>query len=501
MTARFLLLLLSCLCLLPAHGSTCIDCTARCCAQSALGQVCEPSCQRDCDAARQICLSQTSTTPTQNSPLVARVEPAISGGMLLPGWQAVAEQALSDIRSVERQMHPAAVDAPRATGDGAQAQLLIDRFVADTGTVTPQASAQGRERQLIESLWQAGTLDAAPDEAAAQRLARSNTFAGATAQLARSVYAGPPGAAAYAAWWAYRQPGATPMQALRVGLLAGGGLWDAELSGDGPTAPAQVVQRTSLAAALGGLAVAGAGGDEQALRASFFDSGAAVLLQDGAQVDCFSARVECQDLPADALVNRAGRAVGWAPERLRPMAPGVGVDFPLTPQANQAPAPILARPQGSLVLDQSWTLSWQFPKGMERGVLYPSLVLTGARPGDVARAAASTAKVAAPAAPKAVTEPALEAALADPPAAGPAEPAARPPTRVLCQRGADRRFVWLLPADPKGGYVCRVMYQVGKTPSVLWNAQQNSAACVTKAEARVAQEQARGYQCSKVPMP
>lgn len=501
MTARFLLLLLPCLFLLPAHASTCIDCTARCCAQSALGQVCEPSCQRDCDAARQICLSQTSTTPTQNSPLVARVEPAISGGMLLPGWQAVAEQALGDIRTVERQMHPGAVDAPRASGDGARAQPLIERFVADSASAPEGGSGQGREQQLIETLWQTGTLDAAPEETAAQRLARSNTFAGATAQLARSVYAGPPGAAAYAAWWAYRQPGATPMQALRVGLLAGGGLWDAELSGDGPTAPAQVVQRTSLAAALGGLAVAAAGGDEQALRASFFDSGAAVLLQDGAQLHCFSARVQCQHLPAEAVVSRAGRAVGWAPERLRPMAPGVGVDFAPTPPANHAPTPILARPQGSLALDQGWTLNWQFPKGMEPGVLYPSLVLTGARPGDVASAAAPAAKVAAPAAPKAVSEPALEAALAEPPAAGPAEPAVRAPTRVLCQRGADRRFVWLLPADPKGAYVCRVMYQVGNTPSVLWNAQQNSAACVAKAEARVAQEQARGYQCSKVPMP
>jgi hypothetical protein len=365
-------------------------------------------------------------------------------------------------------MHPDAAQAPVVPSDGTQAKRLIEAFLASAGRATADGAAQAREQQLIENLWQAGTRDDAINELAAERVARGYVFASAEAQLGRSVYGGPAGGAAYAAWWAYRQPGGTAAQAVRVGLLAGQGLWEAELGSDPQGAAAQRVHSTSLAAALGGVAVAAAGGDEQALRAAFFDSGAAVLLQDGAQLYCFSARVQCQNLPPTptptASASRAGRNL----DPLQPVAPGVGMDFPAFAPGSQMPA--LPRPQGSLALDQGWALSWQMPQGVERGVLYPTVVL-------------SQGGSATPV-----------------PTAAPVQMATS--TRVICERGADSRSIWLLPADPKAGYVCRAMYQVAQqTPAVLWNALQNPEVCAAKAEARADQHEAQGYTCHAVAAP
>jgi hypothetical protein len=391
-------------------------------------------------------------------------EPAASGGVLLPGWQAVAEQALGDIRTVAMQMHPDAPQTPDTASDGPQAKRLIDAFLASAGRAAADGAAQAREQQLIDNLWQTGTRDDAMNELAAERVARGYVFASAEAQLGRSVYGGPAGGAAYAAWWAYRQPGGTAQQAVRVGLLAGQGLWEAELGSDPQGAAAQMVHSTSLAAALGGVAVAAAGGDEQALRAAFFDSGAAVLLQDGAQLYCFSARVQCQNLPAVASASRAGRTL----DSLQPVAPGVGMDFPAFEQGSQVPT--LSRGQGSLALDQGWTLNWQMPQGVDRGVLYPTVVLTQA------------------------------GSFTPPPPTPPVQTVTT--TRVICERGADSRTIWLLPADPKAGYVCRAMYQVAQqTPAILWNAQQNPEVCAAKAEARAEQHEAQGYTCRKVAAP
>lgn len=410
-------------------------------------------------------------------------EPAVSGGILLPGWQAVAEQALGDIRTVALQMHPDAAQAAVVASDGPPAKPLIDRFLANADVATQGSAAQAAAQPLIESLWEAGTRDGASNELAAERVARSYTFASAEAQLGRSVYGGPPGGAAYAAWWAYRQPGGTALQALRVGLLAGEGLWEAELGSDPQGAAAQMVRSTSLAAALGGVAVAAAGGDEQALRGAFFDTGAAVLLLNGSQLNCFSARVQCQNLPAATVASRAGRTL----DQLQPVAPGVGMDFPAFEQGSQVPT--VPRAQGSLALDQGWTLSWQMPQGIARGVLYPTLVLTQ---GVSSAPAPTLASV-----PSSTTAPSTNASA---PATAPVQ--VETATRVICERGADSRALWLLPADPKAGYVCRAMYQVAQqAPSVLWNALQNPEVCAAKAEARVDRDEAQGFKCRKVAAP
>jgi WD40 repeat protein len=131
----------------------------------------------------------------------------------------------------------------------------------------------------------------------------------AAAGSAAAIYGGPAGAAAYAAWSTYRRTGNVDM-ALRAGVLA------AVTSQTGSSVaklPAgttgEIIKKAAVAGAAGGISVAAAGGDEQAIKDGFLKSAGAVLVQGGSDklkayspnakdaydtVQCISARdVDC----------------------------------------------------------------------------------------------------------------------------------------------------------------------------------------------------------------
>lgn len=373
---------------------------------------------------------------------------AVADGMLRPGWGPVAEQALNDIRAAAMQMHPGDTQAS-ASGDavGDTAQPAIEAWMAGRG-----GTASGEAD--LTALWQASAGSEVGKENGADRVARAFTLGNATSQLASSVYGGPPGAAAYAAWWAYHQPNATPLQAVRVGVISAAALWDTQKDASGAGVSPQIVRRTSLAAALGGLAIAAAGGDEQAVRSLFFESGAAVLLQEGSRLDCLSATVKCQGTPGKPVAG------------LEPVASYEGM---LEAGHAGAQTSTLSRPEGSLALDRGWTLGWHIPTTLRSGALYPMVVLTHGRAPAIA---------AAP--------PAIEPDALPPTAAG--------ATRYLCEKHGDTRAIWVEPGNQPRS-VCRTLYRIDKTTAVLWNAQQNPEVCEAKAKAQVKREQAKGYQC------
>ncbi len=389
--------------------------------------------------------------------------PAFAESMLMPGWAPIAAQALGDIRAAEQQQHPGASTAPRpeSTAEAQAAKAAFDTFIAAKGGVPQSGEAEAGAGELIDSVVQALAGNEAATPNGADRVARAFTLGNAMAQLASGVYGGPPGGAAYASWWAYQQPGATAAQALRVGLLAGVGLWGVRKDTDGTEVPTVVIQRTSLAAALGGLAIAAAGGDEQALREVFFDAGAAVLWQDGSRVYCFSGLVHCQQPPASAAVYQGDRLQGWALGQLEPVSAQAGALPAQTSGRLPTTTPMALHNSGSIPLDSGWTLSWQVPQGIEPGLLYPVVALT-------------------------------RGAAAPPPAASSVPTVA---SRYLCEQRGATRAIWVVPGDKQAGYVCRTMYQVDKTRAVLWNALQNPDVCEAKARAQVAREQAHGYQC------
>jgi hypothetical protein len=222
------------------------ECADRCCAQSALGEVCAADCQLQCEKTG---LTDPIAVALGDAPAPAGDPPALKPGMLQPGWQPIAEQAMGDIRTGVMQAHP---DASRATAlgdDNGTVRTAIYAFVMAAGSAKPAAdTAQGAEDSLVDAFWQSSIGPQTSEANGTERITRAYTFANAITQLSHSVYGGPPGAAAYAAWWAYQQPDTSPAQALRIGLLVGAGLWASERHGDGQPVAVAEVQRSSLAA-------------------------------------------------------------------------------------------------------------------------------------------------------------------------------------------------------------------------------------------------------------
>lgn len=367
---------------------------------------------------------------------------AHADGMVQPGWAPIAEQALGEIRAAVLRAQPTAPNADQNAAQPVSAQPVIDAFIAAQGSNTSVDAVNGRLDQLLASL---GRVPGNPAGAAgngADRVAQAFSLGNATAQLAESVYGGAPGGAAYAAWWAYRQPGATPEQALAVGWLAGTGIRAAQNDADGTGATSQVSQRTSLAAALGGVAMAAAGGDDSALRGLFFDTGATVLVRDGAQVYCLSATGQCKQPAAKA--TRLG-----------------------------AEAPNLAKAAGALPVNAQWALAWQWTTPPAPDLFYTAVALTQTLP---------------PAAPETAPLPQAQTAQAAPTTG----------TRYACTKGADTRTIWIEPGEPGTRSVCKTLYQVDQTRAVLWDAKQHPQVCQAKAQAQVDREKARGYECGVV---
>lgn len=118
----------------------------------------------------------------------------------------------------------------------------------------------------------------ATQENFAQATMESNIvqFAG---QIVASSYGGPGGAAAYASWLAYNQTGDFGL-AVRVGLITGAASWASAGIAEMPSDEiADIAQKTLLAGAVGGAAVAAAGGDSEMALRGFLASGSSMMLQ------------------------------------------------------------------------------------------------------------------------------------------------------------------------------------------------------------------------------
>lgn len=153
----------------------------------------------------------------------------------------------------------------------------IDAFDAAGRTVS-NARRQIRERRVIDAFWYLGAENFYYSKENAARSAQETSLINTTGQVSTTVYGGPAGAAAYAAWYAYRVTGNFEM-ALRVGLIAGtrrAAISDAEAK-----LTEQLAQKAMIAGAVGGVAVAAGGGDVNALVEGFLKSGGVVLVQDG----------------------------------------------------------------------------------------------------------------------------------------------------------------------------------------------------------------------------
>lgn len=158
------------------------------------------------------------------------------------------------------------------------AGLFVERQILDAGKSISDAEKRIREDRVIDAFWHLGADDFKYSEENAAKATQESSLINTAGQVSASVYGGPAGAAAYAAWYTYRATGDFEM-ALRVGVIVGA---ERAASTAVKTMPAEkLTQKALLSGAIGGVAVAASGGDENALVEGFSKSGGMVLVQDG----------------------------------------------------------------------------------------------------------------------------------------------------------------------------------------------------------------------------
>ena len=167
-------------------------------------------------------------------------------------------------------------------GDAGKA---IERFVENEihgiGDTISDAEKRVREGKVVDAFGHFATDPAKHVEKNAAEAATESNILRTVGAVAASAYGGPGGAAAYAAWLTYRQTG-NPELALKVGLIAGATSAGFNSVANMPSDTAgQVGKKALLAGAIGGIAVAAAGGDKQAVWEGFLRSGGMMLVQDG----------------------------------------------------------------------------------------------------------------------------------------------------------------------------------------------------------------------------
>ncbi|MBN9983789.1 hypothetical protein [Rhizobium laguerreae] len=285
--------------------------------------------------------------------------------------------------------------------------------------------------KVVDSMWGTAVGPAQAGEENFAKATQESDLLNQAAASAAAVYGGPAGAAAYAAWSTYRRTGDADM-AFRAGIAAG---LTSQYGGSTPSMPAnttsEIVRKAALSGAAGGISVAAAGGDEQAITDGFLKSAGAVLIQAGRSkaeayspdltdaantVQCISAQnVDCISNTTWAR-NAQGRILSdgngqprVAPQELDPnQLVGKFTDIAQSAEAKKTAFMTeiskLPEMEAIPILDNQWVLTWDLSKG--KNILHktPTVVLTnvGANPpftsevvyGKAVKAALVTPKVA-----------------------------------------------------------------------------------------------------------
>jgi hypothetical protein len=164
--------------------------------------------------------------------------------------------------------------AGRAIGRYAERQLR------GWGDTLSDAERRVREGKIVDAIWHASIDPLKHTEENAAKAAQESSILRTVGQVAATVYGGPGGAAAFAAWYAYRQTGDVEL-ALKIGIITGATSAGFSAVGQLPSDTAgQIAQKAIATGAIGGMAVAAAGGDEEAIREGFLRAGGMVLVQE-----------------------------------------------------------------------------------------------------------------------------------------------------------------------------------------------------------------------------
>jgi hypothetical protein len=165
------------------------------------------------------------------------------------------------------------------------------REIEDIGKSVRDADKRLGEGKIVDSIWHLATDQLKHTEENAGKAAQESEVVRVIGQIAASAYGGPGGSAAYAAWLTYNATMDVGL-ALRVGAITGAAAYATSAVGKIPNVDAAgnvsagaIAEKTIMAGAIGGAAVAAAGGDQQDLQEGFLKSGGAMLVQSVYEVE------------------------------------------------------------------------------------------------------------------------------------------------------------------------------------------------------------------------
>lgn len=179
--------------------------------------------------------------------------------------------------------HDIGEQAKRSFNDITEAgKAVADFAVKDTRAqfdILQNTANQLQEGKIIDAMWSSGVSPLHATEKNFFEATQKSAILDMAATYAASVYGGPAGAAAYAAWKTLQLTGDVNL-AFRMGLVAAiqqqGGVYTEGMPG---ATVSDVVKKAAIAGAVGGIAVAAAGGDEKAITNAFLKSSGNVLAQ------------------------------------------------------------------------------------------------------------------------------------------------------------------------------------------------------------------------------
>ncbi|MER9125436.1 hypothetical protein NKH81_20475 [Mesorhizobium sp. M0959] len=264
------------------------DCNEKCCAFG----VCEPVCKVDCEVKKQspielpgspISIGSTLNELADSDPTLRQAAKNVNE--FVKGLTKAAKTAIDQaLRAADKAVSDAARNVVKAASDIVDAGKAIVRFaereVNGQGEIFSAAERRFRQGKVVDAIWhiQTGKLQNTNENAA--ELAK-NELVNQVAASAATLYAGPAGAAGYAAWKTYNDTGGDVELALKSGAYA------YAVQRYGSTAPikngtvGQVAKQAATTGAIAGLAVAAKGGSTKQSLDAFVEAGGAVVVQAG----------------------------------------------------------------------------------------------------------------------------------------------------------------------------------------------------------------------------
>lgn len=445
------------------------------------------------------------------------------------------EKALQDTgKTLEKAAQDTVQEADRGVKNVEEAGRAIGKFVErqaqGLGESLSTAEKRVREGKVVDALWHLGTDQFRYTEESAAKAAQESSLINTIGQVAASAYGGPGGAAAYAAWYTYKQTGDADL-ALRVGLITGA--TSAGFSAVG-TMPAntdgELAKKVLLGGAIGGLAVAASGGDEAAIKEGFWRSGGMILVQDGYkrvtkhELDARSSKGEAYCMltldmnsqcapPKEAYVRDGNGNIRLDSEgkpmvdvrNTDPTRPHVGhmsteSQATWSHERGQFMTSVSRIPgmNAMSVFHDHWSVSWDMNSLINVGSIAPAIVLTYAGTGAPVYDLIQRTSVAnSPDKRERELKQSSDSGLAqmtigEQLSASSIEDFSA--SFVCIGKTRTRRIVVESPRD-NNDYICRVIYSNEKATSVPWYAKHQKDFCLSKAAYLVSRHVSGGWSC------